>query len=57
MEEFSQKCALLVYWFLCFFIGGPLLVGMIHFEKFGGDPMKRNIIDMVFQNGQSSFSF
>ncbi len=41
------------FWFpvcaflLCEFVGSPLMVGIISFERLTGDPMKRNITDMV----------
>ncbi len=28
-------------------IGNPLLLGILYYEKNGGDSMKRNLIDMV----------
>ncbi len=34
-------------WIICQALGNPALLGLIDFEKRGGDPMKRNLIDMV----------
>ncbi len=36
-----------IHWLLCLLIGNPLMIGLMHFEKYGGDPSKRNLIDMV----------
>ena len=36
---------------LCLLVGMPLILGMIDFERHGGDPMKRNLIDMVCNQG------
>ncbi len=35
---------LFLLWFL---VGNPLMFGIVHFEKYGGDALKRNLIDMV----------
>ncbi len=42
-----SKVFILIYWIVCQIVGMPLLVGLIHFEKNQGDPMKRHLIDMV----------
>ena len=34
---------------MCEILGNPLLVGIVHFEKYREDPMKRNLIDMVIK--------
>ncbi len=34
-------------WLVCQGLGTPLLIGLIDFELRGGDPMKRNLMDMV----------
>ena len=36
-----------VLWFLIEVIGNLLLLGLIEFDRFGGDPLKRRIIDQV----------
>ena len=38
---------ILVIWFSVQFFGNGLLIGLIQFERFGGDPLKRRIIDQV----------
>ena len=35
---------------LFFVIGYPILISIIHFEHFGGDPQKRSISNMTFSN-------
>ena len=47
MKELVQSIFVIFYWLVCQLIGTPLMIGLLHFEKFGGDPMKRNLIDMV----------
>ncbi len=36
-----------LFWLASQIIGNPLMLGMMSYEKFGGDPLKRNLIDMV----------
>ena len=36
-----------VLWILCEFPGNALLFGMVQFDRFGGDPLKRRITDQV----------
>ena len=38
---------ILVIWFSVQFFGNGLLIGLIQFDRFGGDPLKRRIIDQV----------
>ena len=42
-----EKIVIGVLWFLIEVIGGLLLLGLIQYERFGGDPLKRRIIDQV----------
>ncbi len=46
-QEILTKAALGVVLTLCVAVGSPLVGGIIHFEKYGSDPFKRNLIDMV----------
>ena len=50
-EEISltnlEKIVIGVLWFLIEVIGSFLLLGLIQYERFGGDPLKRRIIDQV----------
>ena len=32
---------------LCLFIGNPMYMGLIHFERFGGDPKKRSVSNQL----------
>ena len=34
-------------WFLVVFVGNILLYGLLQFDRHGGDPLKRRIIDQV----------
>ena len=38
---------ILVIWFSVQFLGNGLLIGLIQFDRFGEDPLKRRIIDQV----------
>ena len=38
---------ILVIWFSVQFFGNGLLIGLIQFDRFGEDPLKRRIIDQV----------
>ena len=42
-----EKIVIGVLWFLIEVIGSLLLLGLIQYERFGGDPLKRRIIDQV----------
>ena len=45
--ENQEKVIFAIEWVLIQFVGNPLLWGMIQFDRFGSDPMKRRIIDQV----------
>ena len=42
-----EKILILVIWVLLAIIGNGLIIGIIQFDRFGGDPLKRRIIDQV----------
>ena len=42
-----EKLLVSFVWFLVFFVGNTLLYGLIQFDRLGGDPLKRRIIDQV----------
>ena len=42
-----EKIVIGVLWFLIEVIGNLLLLGLIQYERFGGDPLKRRLIDQV----------
>ena len=42
-----EKIVVGVLWFLIEVIGNLLLLGLIQYERFGGDPLKRRLIDQV----------
>lgn len=43
----ALKAAIVSFWFLTETFGNGLLFGLIHFDIFGGDPLKRRITDQV----------
>ena len=43
----AEKIAITVMWVMSQTIGNFLLIGLIQFERLGGDPMKRRIVDQV----------
>ena len=43
----SEKIMFLMEWFIIQVFGNALLLGLIEFDRFGGDPLKRRIIDQV----------
>ena len=45
--ESHEKAIFTIEWVLIQFVGNPLLWGMIQFDRFGSDPLKRRIIDQV----------
>ena len=47
--ENQEKVIFAIEWVLIQFVGNPLLWGMIQFDRFGSDPMKRRIMDQVLQ--------
>ena len=42
-----QKVVLVTIWIIIQVPGNLMLFGLIHFDKFGGDPLKRRMIDQV----------
>ncbi len=47
MTEIYYKLAIGILWGLILLVSNPLMLGIVHFEKHGADPLKRNLIDMV----------
>ena len=45
-----QKVVLVTIWMVIQVPGNLMLFGLIHFDKFGGDPLKRRMIDQVKQS-------
>ena len=43
----GEKVMFLMEWFIIQVFGNALLLGLIEFDRFGGDPLKRRIIDQV----------
>ena len=44
---FHEKCTFGVQWIFFQIVGNVLLVGLIQFDRWGGDPLKRRITDQV----------
>ena len=44
---YHEKCIFVVQWILFQIVGNILLVGLIQFDRWGGDPLKRRITDQV----------
>ena len=42
-----EKIVIGVFWILIVIIGSGLLIGIVQFDRFGGDPLKRRIVDKV----------
>ena len=42
-----QSIAIVLIWLLIEILGNALLIGLIQFERLGGDPLKRRITDQV----------
>ena len=42
-----EKIVIVVLWILVEVFGNGLLFGLIQFDRFGGDPLKRRIVDQV----------
>ena len=42
-----QSIAIILIWLLIEILGNALLIGLIQFERLGGDPLKRRITDQV----------
>ncbi len=47
MSDICQKVAIGIFWSVIMLVANPMMLGVVHFEKYGADPMKRNLIDMV----------
>ena len=45
--EIHEKVIFGIQWFLFQVIGNGLLIGIIQFDRFGADPLKRRITDQV----------
>ena len=45
----AEKIIITVLWFVSQTFGNFLLIVLIQFERLGGDPMKRRIVDQVLQ--------
>ena len=42
-----EKAIIVTLWLFIEFFGSVLLIGLIEFERLGGDPLKRRIVDQV----------
>ena len=42
-----EKVIIGVFWIMIVVIGSGFLIGIIQFDQFGGDPLKRRIVDKV----------
>ena len=42
-----EKVVIGVFWIMIVVIGNGFLIGIIQFDRFGGDPLKRRIVDKV----------
>ena len=42
-----EKVIIGVFWIMIVVIGSGFLIGIIEFDRFGGDPLKRRIVDKV----------
>ena len=42
-----EKIVIGVFWILIVVFGNGFLIGIIQFDRFGGDPLKRRIVDQV----------
>ena len=53
-----EKICIFIFWFLIMFPGNGLLLGLIQFDRLGGDPLKRRILDQVsFQSSNPAKYF
>ena len=43
----AETAAIVIIWFSIQFFGNGLLIGLIQFDRFGEDPLKRRINDQV----------
>ena len=44
-----EKVVIGIFWILIVVIGSGLMIGIVQFDRFGGDPLKRRIVDKVSQ--------
>ena len=42
-----EKAIIVTLWLFIEVLGSVLLIGLIEFERLGGDPLKRRIVDQV----------
>ena len=47
VTSLAEKIILTILWLSIEILGNGLLLGLIEFERIGGDPMKRRIVDQV----------
>ena len=45
-----EKAIIVTLWLFIEVLGSVLLIGLIEFERLGGDPLKRRIVDQVRAN-------
>ena len=45
-----EKAIIVTLWLFIEVFGSILLIGLIEFERLGGDPLKRRIVDQVRAN-------
>ena len=43
----AEKAIIVALWLFIEVVGSGLLIGLIEFERLGGDPLKRRIVDQV----------
>ena len=43
----AEKAIIVTLWLSIEVVGSGLLIGLIEFERLGGDPLKRRIVDKV----------
>ena len=43
----AEKAIIVTLWLFIEVVGSGLLIGLIEFERLGGDPLKRRIVDQV----------
>ena len=43
-----EKIVIGMFWILIVVFGNGFLIGIIQFDRFGGDPLKRRIVDQVY---------
>ena len=53
--SYFEKVVIGVFWIMIVIIGSGFLIGIIQFDRFGGDPLKRRIVDKVSGEGKCSF--